>query len=67
MIRRAVTDTGAQMNVLDIQTLKEMGIDVATLAPTTMKLRGAGRGSALTVEGTIFVDVEVPGPPPVRA
>ena len=40
-VRRAVTDTGAQMNVIDAQTVKDMGVDTTTLAPTTLRLRGA--------------------------
>ena len=45
VVRRAVTDTGAQLNVLDLQTVKDMGIDPRSLTPTTTKIKGAGRGS----------------------
>ena len=60
-VRRAVADTGAQMNVMDIQTAKEMGINISSLIPSTMTMRGAARGSTLDVEGAVFVELEVPG------
>ena len=66
-MRRAVTDTGAQLNVLDLQTVKDMGIDPKSLTPTTTKIKGAGRGSKLDVEGSLFVMVEIPGDDTVRA
>ena len=34
---------------------------------TTTKMKGAGRGSKLDVEGSIFVLVEIPGDDTVRA
>ena len=67
VVRRAVTDTGAQLNVLDLQTVKDMGIDPRSLTPTTTKIKGAGRGSKLDVEGSLFVMVEIPGDDTVRA
>ena len=39
-----------QLNVLDLQTVKDMGIDPRSLTPTTTKIKGAGRGSKLDVE-----------------
>ena len=61
VVKRAVTDTGAHLNVLDIQTVKDMGIYPRSLTLTTTKMKGAGRGSKLYVEGSIFVLVEIPG------
>ena len=66
-VRRSVADTGAQLNVMDVQTLKDMGIDEKTLAPCTVKLRGATRGSEIDVLGVVFVEVRAPGPPATRA
>ena len=67
VVRRAVTDTGAQLNLLDIQTVKDMGIDPKSLTPTTTRMKGAGRGSKLDVEGLIFVLVEIPGDNSIQA
>ena len=67
VVKRAVADTGAQLNVLDSQTVRDMGIDPGTLTPTTTQMKGAGRSSQLDVEGSIFLSVEIPGERTVRA
>ena len=61
VVKRLVSDTGAQMNVLDGGTAKELGIDLTSIIPTMVKMNGAARGSSLKVIGVVFLDVAVPG------
>ena len=62
-VRRAVADTGAQMDILSLATLKEMGLDPATLIPVKARVVGAVRGSKLEIVGGVLLEVRAPGAP----
>ena len=51
------TDTGAQVNVLPLQDILDLGMDRTSVLPTSLCLDGADH-SNLPVIGVIFLDVE---------
>ena len=62
-VLRAVADTGAQMDILSLMTLKEMGLDPSTLVPVKARVVGAVRGSKLDIVGGVLLDVRAPAAP----
>ena len=53
----AVADTGAQMDVIDIYTMKRLGVKMAELLPVSACIGGAARGSKLNVIGAFLLSV----------
>ena len=66
-VRRAIADTGAQVNVVDVDTIRGMGLDAGSLIPTRTKIKGVAAGSRLDLLGVVFLDVRAVGPPQVEA
>ena len=66
-VRRAVADTGAQLNIVDVETIHSMGEDVSSLIPSNTVVKTAEAGGRLDIVGVIFLQVAAPGPPQVRA
>ena len=62
-----MADTGAQVNIIDVETVKAMGLDTESLIPCTTTIKGAAAGSKMDIQGVLFLDVAAPGPPRVRA
>ena len=54
---QAVADTGAQINILSLATLKSFGFDPDTLIKIQVKVTSAVRGSQLNIRGGIFLSV----------
>ena len=66
-VRSAIADTGAQLNIVDVDTVRSMGMDVDTLIPSTTVIKAVSAGSRLDIAGVIFLQVTTPGPPQVTA
>ena len=66
-VRRAIADTGAQLNIVDVDTVRSMGVDVSTVIPSTTVVKTASAGWRLDIAGVIFLQVAARGPPQVRA
>ena len=66
-VRRAIADTGAQVNVVDVDTIRGMGLNAGSLIPTRTKIKGVAAGSKLDLLGVVFLDVRAVGPPQVEA
>ena len=58
----AVADTGAQMEVLSLEIVQNMGLDPCSLIPVRAKVVGASQGSKLNIVGGLFLQVRNPGP-----
>ena len=66
-VRRSVADTGAQVNIVDAETVRAMGLDTDSLIPSSAVIKGATAGSRMDILGIVFLNVAAPGPPQVRA
>ena len=66
VVKEAVADTGAQMDVMSAATARGLGIDSATLLPVKARVFGASRGAEIHLLGGILLEVRPPGtiPPP---
>ena len=62
-VRRGVADTGAQMSILDLPTLGEIGVGQESLIPVRAKVVGAVKGSQLDIKGAILLEVRGPQHP----
>ena len=65
----AVTDTGAQMDVVSVASIESMGLDTSSLVPVRARVFGPSRGAEIKMKGGILLKVENPdgtGPSTVR-
>ena len=56
----AVADTGAQMDICSVSTVRTMGWDTASLVPVKVRVFGASRDAELNILGGILLDVRPP-------
>ena len=56
-VRQAIADSGAQMDIMSLSTLKEMGVDPGTLVKVRARVVGAVRGSKLNIIGGVLIEV----------
>ena len=54
-VKRAVGNTGAQLSIIDMSTLQDMGIDVETLILSTTVVKEASAGSRINIAGVIIL------------
>ena len=59
--RRSVADTGAQMSILDLASLSDIGVEEKSLIPVKAKVVGAVKGSQLDIRGALLLEVKGPG------
>merc|ERR1712082_370801 len=52
-VRRAIADTGAQVNVVDVDTIRGMGLSAESLLATRTKIKGVAAGSRLDLLGVV--------------
>ena len=57
---QAVTDTGAQMDIISLPPLKSLGFNPNTLIKVQIKATSAVKGFMLDIEGGIFLSVRSP-------
>ena len=62
-VRRAVADTGAQLNIVDVETIHSMGVDVSSLIPSKTVVKTAAADGRLDIAGVVLLQVAAPGPP----
>jgi hypothetical protein len=60
----AVPDTGAQMDVTSVSTIRSLGLDESYLFPVAARVFGASRDAEIDIIGGILLKVQPPGPNP---